>query len=168
MKKKTLTALLSLALIHSMAFPAYAAADLPAEDAQQTTPTTSTVSNTNNWHQYTIQVDGKDLTAEACVYVPLRSVAEALGFTVEWSKSGTLVDNGIVHTTVILGVDRYQITTSKENLVGMSAPFSLGAAPYSVNGVTYVPLGLFNALLGNKDDIISLDGNKIIINTENK
>lgn len=162
MKKKVLTALLSLALVHSMAIPAYAAAD-----AQQSTPIAPKPSSINDLHQYTIQVDGKDISAEACVVVPLRAVAEALGFTVTWSKSGTLVDNGIVHTAVTIGVDRYQITTSNENLVGMSAPFSLGAAPYVVNGVTYVPLGLFNALLGNKDDVVSLDGNKVIINTEN-
>lgn len=167
MKKKVLTAFLSLALVHSMAIPAYAAADLAATDAQQTTPTPPNTSSIYDSHQYTIQVNGKDLSSEACVVVPLRAVAEALGFAVTWSKNGILVDNGIVHTTVTIGVDRYQITTSKENLVGMSSPFSLGTAPYIANGVTYVPLGLFNVLLGNKDDVVSLDGDKVIIKTEN-
>ena len=69
--------------------------------------------------------------------IPLRAVAEPLGFTVTWDNGSVLVDNGIIHTKVTIGVDRYVITTSREDLVGMSAPFSLGAAPYVVEGVTY-------------------------------
>ena len=45
----------------------------------------------------------------------------------------------------------------------MSAPFSLGAAPYVVDGVTYVPLGLFNALLGNREGAVALEENTIVI-----
>lgn len=56
--------------------------------------------------------------------VPLRAVAEPLGFTVTWDNGSVLVDNGTIHTKVTIGVDRYTITTSKETLVGMSAPFS--------------------------------------------
>lgn len=72
----------------------------------------------------------------------------------------------MIHTQVVIGEDRYVITTSNEELVGMSAPFSLGAEPYVIDGVTYVPLGLFDALLRGEEDQISLDGNQIIIQTQ--
>ena len=166
MKKKMLTALLSAALIHSIAIPAYAAG--AAVDAPTVISPSAETSTVNDLHQYTIQVNGKDTDVEACVFVPLRTVAESLGFTVTWSKEGTLIDNGVVHTTVVVGVDKYQTATSIEGAVGMSAPFSLGAAPYVANDVTYVPLGLFNVLLGNKDDVGKLEGNKVVITAEVK
>lgn len=163
MRKNMLSALLTLALISTMAAPAFATEpvsnDLPPVISER--PTAD--SDRDSTHQYAIEVNGQSLDASACVVVPLRSVAEALGFTVTWNNGTILVDNGTVHTRITLGVDRYQITTSKEDMVGMSAPFSLGTPPYSVDGVSYVPLGLFNVLLGNKDGVITLDGNKIII-----
>ena len=65
-----------------------------------------------------------------------------------------------------IGVDRYVITTSHEDMVGMSAPFSLGCVPYATNGVTYVPLSLFDALLGNQEDAITGDTGVISIKTD--
>ena len=98
--------------------------------------------------------------------VPLRALAEELGFTVTWSGEQIRVDTGKVHTDVTLGVDRYVITTSLEDMVGMSAPFSLGCPPYAVNGTTYVPLALFDALLGNQEDAITGDSGTISIQTQ--
>ena len=97
---------------------------------------------------FPVEADGQSTGVQACLMVPLRAVAEPLGFTVTWDDGGVLVDNGTLHTRVVIGQDRYTLTTSKEGLVGMSAPFSLGAPPYVANGVTYVPVALFDALLG--------------------
>lgn len=97
---------------------------------------------------FPVEADGQSTGVNACLMVPLRAVAEPLGFTVTWDDGGVLVDNGTLHTRVVIGQDRYTLTTSRDGLVGMSAPFSLGAPPYVANGVTYVPVALFDALLG--------------------
>ncbi len=99
--------------------------------------------------------------------VPLRAVAEKLGFDVVWNGDGTVfLDDGTMHSTVTLGRDLYQVTTSKPGLVGMSAPFSLGMAPYAVDGVTCVPLGLFDALLGSRQGAVTMEDDVICLNTK--
>ena len=111
--KKLIALVLSLALMGSLVVVALAADAAPdgAEDS------------------YTVVVDGTPVEGEAVVMVPLRSVAEALGFTVTWDGSQAAVDTGDIHTNVVAGVDRYVLTTSHPDLVGMSAPFSLGVPP---------------------------------------
>ena len=153
--KKLTPALLSLALAGTLCLPAMAA-PLAADS----------VNDVNTASGYTLQVNGSDTEIDVCVMVPLRALAEELGFTVVWNGDSIRVDTGDVHTDVTLGVDRYVITTSKEGMVGMSAPFSLGCAPYATNGVTYVPLSLFDALLGNREDAITGDSGVISIQTD--
>lgn len=153
--KKLAPALLSLALAGTLCLPAMAAplATDSANDAEAASG-------------YTLQVNGTSTDIDVCVMVPLRALAEELGFTVTWNGSSVRVDTGDVHTDVTIGVDRYVITTSHEDMVGMSAPFSLGCAPYATNGVTYVPLSLFDALLGNQEDAITGDTGVISIKTD--
>ena len=153
--KKLTPALLSLALAGTLCLPAMAAS-----------PATDSVNDVNTASGYTLQVNGSDTDIDVCVMVPLRALAEELGFTVVWNGDSIRVDTGDVHTDVTLGVDRYVITTSKEDMVGLSAPFSLGCAPYATNGVTYVPLSLFDALLGNHEDAITGDTGVISIQTD--
>lgn len=157
--------LISLAMIGAMSAPALAA-ELPAiTSAQDQHPSVIAQNPTEtSTFRYPIVVNGRPVEG-ACIMVPLRAVAEPLGFTVTWDHGGVLVDNGVIHTRVTIGLDQYFITTSNDQLVGMSAPFSLGAAPYVQDGVTYVPLGLFNALLGNREDAVSLEENQIVIQT---
>lgn len=153
--KKLAPALLSLALAGTLCLPAMAA---PLA--------TDSANNANAASSYTLQVNGASTDIDVCVMVPLRALAEELGFTVTWNGSTIRVDTGDVHTDVTIGVDRYVITTSNEALVGMSAPFSLGCAPYATNGVTYVPLSLFDALLGNREGAITGDTGVISIQTD--
>lgn len=116
---------------------------------------------------YALRIDGEDTGARACIMVPLRAVAEKLGFTVTWNGDGTiLLDDGAMHATVTVGVDLYQVTTSNPDLVGMSAPFSLGVPSYTVNGKTYVPLGLFDALLGSRQGAVTLEDGAICLDTD--
>lgn len=134
MKRKTRTVIASLALAGALALPALAAnviAPAPDTKAEADLPD----------YTYAISVNGQEVDASATVMVPLRALAESLGFTVTWDNGTILVDNGVIHTYVVLGQDSYTITTSNENLVGMSAPFPLGIAPFSVDNVTYVPPG---------------------------
>lgn len=117
---------------------------------------------------YALIVDGRDMGAQICVVVPLRAVAEALGFTVTWNGDGTItLDDGKLHTDLTIGEDNYQTVTSNGELIGASAPFSLGMAPYVVNGTTYVPLELFNILLGYLDSAeVSFSDGKLTLSTE--
>lgn len=164
MRSKWMLVLLSAAMLSAMSVPAFAG-DLrdtvPGREPSQLL--IAEKPDADGTHRYPIEVNGESVDALACVMVPLRAVAEPLGFTVTWDNGGVLVDNGTIHTRVTIGVDQYVITTSKEDLVGMSAPFSLGAAPYVVDGVTYVPLGLFNALLGNREGAVALEDNTVVI-----
>lgn len=115
---------------------------------------------------YTLRIDGEDTGVRACIMVPLRSVAEKLGFEVAWNGDGTIfLDDGTMHSTVTLGEDLYQVTTSVEGMVGMSAPFSLGMAPCAMDGVTYVPLGLFDALLGSMQGAVTMADGAICLDT---
>lgn len=154
--KKIIPALLSLSLTASLCLPALAATPLSQPPANQAAAPSG----------YAIEINGADTDIQACIMVPLRAVAEELGFTVSWSGDQVRVDTGKVHTDVTIGVDRYVVTTSLEGMVGMSAPFSLGCAPYATNGTTYVPLGLFDALLGNREDAITGDSGTISIQTD--
>lgn len=116
---------------------------------------------------YTLQIDGKDTGVQACIMVPLRAVAEKLGFEVVWNGDGTIfLDDGKMHSTITIGEDLYQVTTSVEGMVGMSAPFSLGMAPHIVNSTTYVPLGLFDALLGSRQGAVTMQEGTICLDTD--
>lgn len=65
-----------------------------------------------------------------------------------------------------LGANRYQAVTSLEGMVGMTAPFSLAAAPYAVDGTTYVPLELFVVLMGNPADAVTADDGAVELTAE--
>ncbi|MGE4549705.1 MAG: copper amine oxidase N-terminal domain-containing protein, partial [Intestinibacillus sp.] len=86
------------------------------------------------------------------VMVPLRLVAETLGFTVTWNGEARSVHltNGTVQTTVTLGEDSYYKATAIPGAVGLTAGFSLGAPPYEADGRTWVPAELMNLLLGER------------------
>ena len=157
--KKTLSALLTLTLVGAMALPSRAV------NAAREEPGLISTAGEQTSGRYTVQVNGKDAQVNATVMVPLRAIAETLGFTVIWDNDSVLVDNKVMHATVTLGVDSYMVATSVEGVLGTSAPFSLGAAPCATDGVTYVPLTLFEALLGNVEGMVRLDGDQIVINT---
>lgn len=102
------------------------------------------------------QTEGETVTLEqvetfvsgGCTMVPVRQVADALGFTVTWDGEARAVslDDGVLHTTVTIGTDRYWYASS--TAIGMSAPTELGAAPEIRDSRTYVPLSLFGMLYG--------------------
>lgn len=73
--------------------------------------------------------------------VPVRTIAEGLGYTVEWKgESKTIVlTKGAQYVTMSVGVDGYT--------VAKTAPMPLGAAPEVVDGKTYVPYELFADLM---------------------
>ena len=165
---RTMKAALAVMLVGTLAVPAAAmAADLPTTANDEPMVISAQEGTSRSLSSFTLKVDGKETAIDACVMVPVRAVGEQLGFTVTWSKDGTVrLDDGVMHADLTIGKDLYQVVTSRTDLVGMSAPFSLGAAPYLSNGTTYVPLGLFEALKGNVEGMFSLDGSTIVVNTK--
>lgn len=115
---------------------------------------------------YTLRIDGSDTAIKAGILVPLRATAEALGFTLVWNPDDTItLDDGKMHCTLTLGEDNYQVVTSLEGMLGASAPFQLGMAPCVMNGTIYVPIGIFEALLGSQEGALTLTENVISLST---
>lgn len=113
---------------------------------------------------YSLKIDGKATDTDVMVLVPLRETAEKLGFKVLWNNDGTiLVDDGVMHSYITIGKNDYMVSTSVDDLVGTSAPFSLSGAPVISGGKTYVPVEFFRPLMGNSEDIIKTDGSVISI-----
>jgi hypothetical protein len=78
--------------------------------------------------------------------IPLRLVAETLGFEVTWDSSirGAKLDDGSVKTTVVIGEDSYYKASSKA--IGLTQSIELGAKPELIDNTMYVPAELFNLL----------------------
>lgn len=121
---------LVLALAAALAIPAFGAGGALLVDGL-IAPIAS-----NSSDHYQITADVKAIDADACVLVPVRAVSEALGSEVSWNQDKTItIDNGVMHAKLTIGKDSYIVVTSNSELVGMSTPFSLGAAPILINGV---------------------------------
>lgn len=95
--------------------------------------------------------------------IPLRLVANTLGFTVQWNaKTKTAsIDNGSVKTNLTVGKDAYYKASSRA--IGLTAYFSYGASPELIKGRLYVPAKLFNLLYSN-EDTVKVSGDTIHIN----
>ncbi len=80
------------------------------------------------------------------VMVPLRAVAETMGFTVSWDeeKQAITVGDNEWEAVLYIGIDSY-VGESKIAL-GMSTPQSYGAAPQLVEGTTFVPAKMFEIM----------------------
>lgn len=161
--KKLLTAVVSLSLLGAIALPALAAdSELPM-DISSGPELAAPASETGTG--FAIEVDGEQIDARVCVTVPLRAVAEKMGFAVTWNGDGTITVTGDErYAELTLGVNRYFAAPTQEGMMGTSL-FSLSCAPYSIDGKTYVPVELFDALLGCKEGTVTLEGNTVKINT---
>lgn len=82
--------------------------------------------------------------------LPLRPVAEAMGFTVSWDPTTytAILSNGQIQSPVQIGFDSYFY--SSIHAIGMSAPFSVGASPMLIDGWTYVPAQYFSMFADSK------------------
>lgn len=74
--------------------------------------------------------------------IPLRSVAEGLGYTVTWKDESRAIDlvKGAQYITMSIDNDEYAFSRR--------APQSLGAAPTLVGDLTYVPLSFVDEIIG--------------------
>lgn len=86
-------------------------------------------------------IPGGGRVEDGTAMVPVRAVAEALGYSVQWNgslKRVTLKKAGATAALIQIGQDRYAF--------GGGSGTSLGAAAYEVCGTTWVPAELFSKL----------------------
>lgn len=96
------------------------------------------------------------LNEEGIVMVPLRAIAQALGFDVSWNGElkSIMVGKGI---SLSIGKDYYTYLKT--------APLQLGTAPALVQDTAFVPLSFFTKVVKLKNAYVS--ETQIIINNEN-
>lgn len=82
------------------------------------------------------------------VMVPLRAVAEKMGYTVEWDgeKQAITIGDDEGKAVINIGEDSYFGVTKIKDAVGMSAPQSYGAAPQIIEDTTFVPAKMFEVM----------------------
>lgn len=99
--------------------------------------------------------------------VPVRAVAEALGFTVTWNADRSIhLNNGDMQCDFAIGENHYTVYTAIPEAIGMSAPFALESAPEMKHTTTYVPVSLFVPLFGNDPAAVSVEGDTIRISPD--
>ena len=160
--KKILTAALSLALLGAIAIPVLAADSADSEPPQVIAPAPEEAMTSPG---FAIEIDGEDTGAQAHIMVPLRAIAEKLGFTVTWNNGAITVTGAERYAELTIGVDQYFAAPTKDGVMGASL-FSLGCAPVLMNDAAYVPVELFDALLGCKEGTVILEGGTVKINTD--
>ncbi|MBQ8301593.1 MAG: copper amine oxidase N-terminal domain-containing protein, partial [Clostridia bacterium] len=112
------------------------ATEAPAE----TTAPEATVAPTEAPVVETIKASTSFATENGTVMVPLREIAETLGFTVEWDGATR---------SVMLNSGKYSLKIDENSYVaGRMMPVELGSAPVIKNDLTFVPVEYFTQVLG--------------------
>lgn len=157
--KKILAAVLFLALLGSIAVPALAADPEPPHAIASTAEQAITVPG------FPIEIDGEAVGTQARVMVPLRVIAEKLGFTVTWNNGVITVTGPDRYAELTIGANQYFAAPTREEMMGASL-FSLNCPPVLMGDVAYVPVELFDALLGCKTDAVILENSAVKISTD--
>lgn len=161
--KKTISLMLALASISSMGVSAMAAND--TSEPMVIAPAPSVVATA----QRQFVVNGKAMqldsytTENGTLMVPVRALAEALGFKVTWNNGEVNINDGEMQCDLRIGEEHYIVYTAIEGMVGMSSPFTLGSAPVLKNDKTYVPVKLFVPLFGNNDATVQITDTTVTI-----
>lgn len=138
--KKLLTGMLSLALLAATAVPALATDSqpliAPAPAAAEETASTG----------YTIEIDGRDSAARARIMVPLRALAEELGFTVAWDNGLVTVTGPDRYAELTIGVDQYFAAPTLDDPRHEKAWLLRVAANLSKNRIDYNRIRLTDEL----------------------
>lgn len=109
---------------------------------------------------HTITVNGKivdfsNIKLPYCLYkenenimVPVRAVAQAMGYSVEWNAENkeVSIENDTWKVVFRIGKDDYYGVTKIEDAVGMTAPQKYGIAPQLVENTTFVPAKMFELM----------------------
>lgn len=100
-----------------------------------------------------VQAPAAYVNDEGVPMVPLRAIAEALGYEVSWNTELASVQVGFMMTMQI-GQDRYHYARM--------SPIELGTAPEITDGQTYVPISFFTEVARVQECYV--DGEEIVIN----
>lgn len=166
--KRTISLMLALASVGSMGVSAMAAND--TDNTMVISPAPSVVAEV----QRQFIVNGKPMaldsytTENGTLMVPVRALGEALGFTVTWNNFSVNINNGEMQSDLRIGEENYFAYTAIPDAVGMTAPFTLGAAPVLKNDKTYVPVKLFTVLFGNVDETVKITDTTVTIDKNAK
>lgn len=153
---KTSAVLLTLSL--ALSTGAVSAAPVVISANPATTPQAN--SNAAGVVTFTLELNGSALSGKAFQpsgaaepLIPLRAVAEALGFTLTWNASTKAVDlhKDNIFTTVQSGEDRYVINKMYT---------TLGTAPQMEENKLYVPASFVSEVL---HQTITVEGQRIVI-----
>ncbi len=164
MKKNLLACLCSTALLCSLcAVPALAA-------EETTTPEREPLIAPISQPVYSLTINGSafDLGEREILSVgghymlPLRAVAEALGFTVTWDNDSRTVhvSNGRMESTLSIGQDT--LVSSSVKAIGMTAPAKMENPNCLVGDYFYVQAEAFNTLIAS-NGAVTITGNNIAI-----
>lgn len=95
----------------------------------------------SNLSQYIFETNGNTM-------VPLRAVAEKMGFTVGWDGENlaVTVEDDDWEVRAYIGEDLYSGVTKIEGAVGAATPQSYGAAPQLFEDTTFVPAKMFELM----------------------
>lgn len=163
--RKTISLLTAVAIAGSMGVTAVAA---DANEPLVVAPSSLVIAEA----PLQVTVNGQFVTADTYIanggiMVPVRAVAEALGFQVTWHSDQTLnLNNGDMQCDFAIGQNSYIVYTANPDLVGMSAPFALESAPELKGSTTYVPVSLFVPLFGNDPATVTMEENTVNISPE--
>jgi hypothetical protein len=103
-----------------------------------------------------IEAPAPYVNADGVVMVPIRAIAEALGYEVTWNHD----ERGVrLSVAINLWINR------DEYHVGRMAPIELGTAPELTNGHTYVPMTFFRYVVSNVD-IYVFEGQVVVADAE--
>lgn len=166
--KRTISLMLALASVGSMGVSAMAAND--TDNTMVISPAPSVVAEA----QRQFIVNGKPMaldsytTENGMLMVPVRALGEALGFTVTWNNFSVNINNGEMQSDLRIGEENYFAYTAIPDAVGMTAPFTLGAAPVLKNDKTYVPVKLFTVLFCNVDETVKITDTTVTIDKHAK
>lgn len=105
-------------------------------------------------------------TENGTLMVPVRALAEALGFKVTWNNGEVNINDGEMQCDLRIGEENYFVYTAIKDAIGMSAPFTLGSAPVLKNDKTYVPVKLFVPLFGNNDAAVQITDTTVTIDKD--
>lgn len=111
------------------------------------TPTLYTVNGTATYNGNAIEADVEIQEINGITMVPLRAVAEAMGYTITWNNETKSVEilQGPRWTSVIIGENRY--------FRNRMAPWELSSGPIIVNSRTLVPVEFFADILGHSIEV---------------
>lgn len=101
--------------------------------------------------------DNKIKDKDNFVMLPLRPVAEKLGFGINWNEETNSVElvKGTINAILVEGEDKYTIQYGKSLIQEVK---SVGMFPMNIDGYLYVPSNFFGILSEDNNALTSVDG----------